>query len=205
MLVTVLAIYPFIDQSENPQKLTGLPWQIEVLQDGSTRVFEMDIGKSRLSEARDVLGSDMQLAIIAATDEIGNLEMYYGHYRAGLLSGKLVLHTNTREENIQNWRENAIKSEPMASGQARKYLLSENDSNLALNEVVTGLTFIPAVNLDDDVIVARFGTPQERIQLEGVAYYRYPKMGLDIALYEDAKEVLQYVSPNDYQHHWVAE
>ena len=93
LLAVVLAIFPFLNQSENAEPLTGLPWQIDVLEDGSTRVFGLQIGVSTLSDAIDVLGGDMDLAIIAATDEVGSLEMYYGHYRAGLLSGKLVLQT----------------------------------------------------------------------------------------------------------------
>jgi len=103
LLAVLLAAYPFLDQSEKTETLTGLPWQIEIQADGSTQVFGLHIGKSRLSDAIEILGGDMDLAIIAATDadESGNLEMYYGHYKAGLLSGKLVLQTHASEQDIK--------------------------------------------------------------------------------------------------------
>jgi len=104
----VLAVSPFLDQSDDAEKLTGLPWQIDVLPDGSTEVFGLQVGSSRLTDVLDILGSDMDMAIIAATDEAGSLEMYYGHYRAGLLSGKLVLQTDISEQEILRLRENSV-------------------------------------------------------------------------------------------------
>lgn len=177
----------------------GLPWQIEILQDGSTQVFGLHIGVSRLSDAIEKLGSDMELAIIAATDEAGSLEMYYGHYRAGLLSGKLVIQTDISEKDLKHWRENALRSEYMETGLAKKYTLSPEDLPQVLDEVITGLTFLPAVNLDEEVILARFGEPEKRIRLPGVIHFLYPEKGLDLAFHESSKEVLQYVSPDAFQ------
>lgn len=199
VLAVVLAVYPFLDQSENEETLTGLPWQIEIQPDGSTQVFGIKIGISQLYDAVAILGSDMELAIITANEEAGNLEMYYGHYNVGLLSGKLVLQTNSDELDIIRWRDNAVKSEYMATGEAKKYTLSEDDLTQVLNEVVTGITFIPAINLDEAMILARFGEPDKRIRLEGVTHFLYPLKGLDIALHEDSREVLQYVSPSAFQ------
>jgi hypothetical protein len=199
VLLVVLAVYPFLKPSENKETLTGMPWQIEILPDGSTRVFGIKIGTSQLYGVIAVLGSNMELAIVASNDEAGNLEMYYGDYQAGLLSGKLVLQTDASQLDIQRWRDNAVKSEFMASGKAKKYTLSNDDVTQALKETVTGISFIPAVNLDEEVILARFDEPEKRIQLTGVTHFLYPAKGLDIALYDDSKEVLQYVAPEAFQ------
>ena len=201
LLAIVLAVYPFLDQSEKSETLTGLPWQIEIQADGSTQVFGLHIGKSRLSDAIEILGSDMDLAIVVATDaaESGNLEMYYGHYKAGLLSGKLILQTHASEQDIKRWSDNSPRFEYMPSGLAKKYILLDDDLPQVLNEIIKSLTFIPAVNLDEEVILARFGEPEKRIKLSGVTHYLYPKKGLDIALHADSKEVLQYVKPEAFQ------
>jgi hypothetical protein len=201
LLAVLLAAYPFLDQSENTETLTGLPWQIEIQADEFTQVFGLHIGKSRLSDAIERLGGDMDLAIIAATDvdEPGNLEMYYGHYKAGLLSGKLVLQTHASEQDIKRWSDNSPKFEYMASGLAKKHVLLDDDLPQVLGETITSLTFIPAVNLDEEVILARFGEPEKRIQLPGVIHYLYPQKGLDIALHADSKEVLQYVRPDAFE------
>ena len=198
LLAVLLAVYPFFDESENPAMVTGLPWQIEIMLDGSTQVFGLHIGVSRLSDAYAMLGSDMELAFVAASDELGNLEMYYGHYQAGLLSGKLVLQTSASAQKLKTWRDNAAKFDYMASGLAKKYTLSDDDVSQVLDEVITGLTFIPAVNLDEKVILARFGEPDNRIQLDGVTHFLYSAKGLDVALHDASKEVIQYVSPADF-------
>jgi len=92
ILAVFLAAYPFFEASKKTEALIGLPWQIEVLSDGSTKVFGLHIGVSHLSDAIQILGDDMELAIVADNHAAaGNLEMYYGHYRVGLLSGKLVI------------------------------------------------------------------------------------------------------------------
>ena len=201
LLAVVLAVYPFLNQSENSETLTGLPWQIEILHDGSTEVFGIHVGTSRLSDAIEILGSDMDLAIIVATDadESGNLEMYYGHYKAGLLSGKLILQTNASEQDIQRWSGNSPKFEYMASGLAKKHIILDGDLPQVLEKIIISLTFIPAVNLDEEVILARFGEPEKRIQLPGVVHFLYPEKGLDLALHEGSKEVLQYVKPETFQ------
>jgi hypothetical protein len=158
----------------------------------------LHIGQDTLADAIEILGDDFELAIIAASDETGSLEMYFGHYKAGLLSGKLVVLTDIDEQTIKSWRNNAVKSEYMATGKAKKYALSADDMPRVLDEVITGLTFIPAVNLDEEVILARFGIPENRLQSAGVVHYQYPDKGLDIALHERAKEVLQYVQPDAF-------
>ncbi|VAW50751.1 hypothetical protein MNBD_GAMMA05-2679 [hydrothermal vent metagenome] len=199
LLAVLLAAYPFLKSSDEIASLEGLPWQIEQLPDGSTQVFGLRIGVSRLSDALEILGTDMDIAIIASANEIGNLEMYYGHYRAGLLSGKLILQTDIDLQKVKRLRERAAKFEYMASGLAKKYILSTDDLPLILEQTIIGLTFIPAVNLDEEVIVARFGEPQKMIQADAVVHYLYPDKGLHIALHAKSKEVLQYVSPENFQ------
>jgi hypothetical protein len=204
LLAVLLAAYPFLDSSEKSESLSGLPWQIEVQADGSTQVFGLHIGVSRLSDAVAVLGSDYELAIITATsavvaNETGNLEMYYGHYQSGLLSGKLILQVDSSEQSIKRWLQNETKSDYMASGQAKKHSLSSDDLPEVLNEVISGITFIPAVNLDEKIVLSRFGAPAQVIHSTDVTHYLYPEKGLDIALYEESKEVLQYVSPAAFE------
>jgi len=167
--------------------------------DGSTQVFGLQLGVSRFSYVLNILGDDdVDLAIIAATNEFGSLEIYYGHYKAGVIFGKLVVQTSASDENIIKWRDNAIKSDYMASGKAKKYKLSADDLKSAMSEMITGIIFIPSTNLDEEIILARFGEPDERVQLEGVTHFLYPDKGLDVAMFEKAKEVIQYVSPQDF-------
>jgi hypothetical protein len=87
----------------------------------------------------------------------------------------------------------------MASGTAKKFYLSQTDYQDALRSTVSSITFIPAVNLDESVVLARFGPVGEPVRQEGVTHYLYPAKGLDVAIYDDAKDVLQYVNPASFK------
>lgn len=197
IIILVLAIYPFLGKDEKPVGVVGLPWQIEMLPNGSTRVFGLVPGQSTLGQAVARLGEDMELAVMAAAGEIGSLEMYYDQHRTGLLSAKLVLGADIDVDSLRAMRDNAPSKKVMKSG-ARKYVLNRDDHEKALKAVIQSVAYIPAVHLDHDTIVERFGEPVEVIRENQAAHYLYPAKGLDVVLNDDGKEVLQYVSPSDF-------
>ncbi len=199
IIVLVLAIYPFIgmDKKDSPE-LTGLPWQIEILADGRTKVFGLVPGQSRLQDAATALGDDYQLAIVESESSI-SLEMYFENYRAGLMTAKLVLVADTDESLLREWQQRAVKVDYMGSGQAKKYGLTEADRLVAMQAVLRAIACIPAVNLDADIIHKRFGEPAGVVaDKAGVEHYLYPAKGLVISASASAKEVLQYVAPRAF-------
>ena len=199
VIVLVLAIYPFLGKDEIPARVVGLPWQIEILPDGSSRVFGLTPGRTTLGQAAAHLGDDMELAVMGAEGEAGSLEMYYGHYRAGLLSAKLVLGAAMDTETLTGMRKNAADVEVLKSG-ARKYVLSREDREKAFSAVVQSITFIPATQLDHEVVINRFGEPAEVITMHNqIRHYLYPEKGLDVIVGEEGKDVLQYVAPAEFR------
>lgn len=199
IIILALAIYPFIGQDDKPAPaVTGLPWQIEVLPDGHTKVFGLVPGQSHLQDALTALGNDYQLAIVESESSI-SLEMYFENYRAGLMTAKLVLVADTDEALLREWQQRAIKADYMGSGQAKKYLLAEADRLAAMQTVLRAIACIPAVNLDADIIHKRFGEPAGVVaDKAGVEHYLYPAKGLVISASDSAKEVLQYVAPRAF-------
>lgn len=201
LVVVLVGVYLFkLHDGSESIKVQGLPWQIETFADGSSQVFGIKPGKSTLADAIAVLGNDAELAIIAKKNERGKLEMYFGHYRAGLITGKMVLQARVDKARLIQWKENAVKVEYMANGLARKYLLDSDSLPSILKSKVQSITFIPAANLDDKLIIARFGKPAEKIKINAdLTHYLYPSLGLDIALSASQKDVLQYVEPTDFE------
>ena len=59
---------------------------------------------------------------------------------------------------------------------------------------------MPSINLTDDLVEKRFGHPEKKIheQKNGTVHWLYPQIGVDVALHEDEKEVIQYVLPADF-------
>lgn len=202
-LFVVLAVVSFllsntVEQGNNKQHnnrpITDLPWQIDVLPDGATRVFGITIGQTTLAEAIDQLGDeDMRLAIIAAPLEAGSLESYYSNYSAGPITGKLILVMDVAHDMLAQWRERALQD-----GGKRLYRLHPDDLPVAHQAAVKLISFMPSFNLDEDIVKSRFGLPDEVIQIDGQQHYLYRKKGLDLILDADGKEALHYLLPGDF-------
>lgn len=183
---------------------TALPWQIERLPDGRSRVLGLTLapegqpGASTLADARAQWGPDTEIAVIAAPNEDGTLEAFVDPANAGFVTGKLVITARLSPEAIRGIKSRSPKGEFMEST-TRKFKLAAEDLSQALAAPITALGFIPQANLDEATVVARFGEPAERVRSNGhLTHFLYPALGLDIALDTEGKEILQYVAPADF-------
>ncbi|MDO9243531.1 MAG: hypothetical protein Q7U32_06960 [Rhodocyclaceae bacterium] len=176
----------------------GPPWQIDRLPDGASRVFGLSLGQSTLAEARQRLGPDVQVALIVAPGESGSLEAYYESINPGGVKGKLILTLATGLAQREQMLARARKVDYMPSA-ARRVELGADDLLQADAAPIVAMVFIPAANLDESVVLQRFGTPAERLRSgEHKEHFLYPDQGLDLQLDARGKEVLQYVAPRDF-------
>jgi hypothetical protein len=82
----------------------------------------------------------------------------------------------------------------------RKATLAEADRAAVLAAPIRGIAFIPSAQLDESVILERFGQPSERIRVnEHLEHLLYPAKGLDIVLDSKGKELMQYVAPARFE------
>jgi hypothetical protein len=201
LLIVILAAVGlvFFDSKEqhSDEPLTGLPWQIDILPGGDTRVFGITLGRTTLGEAIKLLGDDMDLAIIAAPREAGTLEAYYSHHSFGPITGKLVLVLDLAPDTLSPLRERAFQD-----GGTRRYHLHPDDLPLAYRAPVRIINFLPSFNLDEEIAQARFGTPAEIIPVNAKQkHLLYPDKGLDLIINADSKEILQYLPPGEFSAH----
>lgn len=201
LIVVVFAatlLFPPPDSGQAGRPIADLPWQIETLPDGASRVFGLTLGTSTLGEARERLGGDMQLAVIAAPGEPGALEAYYDQISIGPLTGRMILTADLDRATVEGLRSRAAKSDYMESS-TRRHTLAAADLPLALTAPIGAISFIPSAQLDADTAVQRFGPPAERVRItEHVEQLLYPEKGLAVTLDAKGKEVLQYVAPRQF-------
>lgn len=200
LIIAVIALSALFRSGEEPDAppVEGLPWQIEVLADGGSRVFGLTLAHSTLGDAYGRFGMDMQIAVLAAPGEPGSLEAYSSSVTTGVIMGKMILVADVDRETVARLRQRAVKAEYM-DGSTRKYILHPDDLALAWHAPIAGITFIPVASLDEATVLKRFGAPAERIRIdERVEHFLYPAKGLDLALDSKGKEVLQYVAPRQF-------
>lgn len=178
---------------------SGMPWQIETLPSGESRVFDLTLGRSTLADAKARFGTEMQLALVAEPGEDGNVEGYYESATAGFVAGKLIVTAELPKDVIEGMRERAPKTEYMQST-TRKAKLADADLAAALAAPIRGMAFIPSAQLDEAIVLERFGQPAERIRVnDHVEHLLYPAKGLDLVLDSKGKELLQYVAPARFE------
>lgn len=180
------------------QQVSGLPWQIEILPDGVSKVFGLTLPVSTLGDARERFGMDMEIAVIATPGEEGSLEAYYAQVALGMLTGKMILVAAVEQETVERMRQHARKSQYMESS-TRKFTLNPDDLALAHDARIGGITFIPSASFDEEVALRHFGQPGERVKTSGeVEHWLYPEKGLALTLDSKGKEILQYVAPRHF-------
>lgn len=193
-------IIPFLipQSGDGTDPERNLPWQIEVDGQGGSKVFGLQPGVSTLADVKAVLGSELEVAIVAQPDEVGMIEAYYSQVALGFVLAKMVVTIDLEQEAVNAMRERALKAKHMDST-TRKITLHPDDLAQLERLPVRAFAVIPTVNLDEATVIQRFGQPKERIQVsEKRVHLLYPQQGLDIVVDGDGKELLQYVAPRHF-------
>lgn len=200
-LILIVLVLPFLfpGSQRSSMPVPGLePWAIQVLPEGFSRVFGITLGQTTLKDSARGLGSEPVVALVLSSENSGAVEAYFESLALGALSGKMILNVDTTIEQREQMLGRSPKAELMAAG-TRRVILSDADRAWVDAAPVSGITFIPAAQLDDAIIQQRFGLAAERISAgEHAEHYLYPSLGLDILLDRKGKEVLQYVAPHSF-------
>lgn len=201
-IVIALLAAPLLFISDDDKRVElpaqGLPWQIELTDNGQSRVFGLVPGSSTLEGARARFGPDVQVAMIIAPGETGSVEAYYERVSAGIVTGKLILTLESTLAQREEMLKRAVKADFMEST-TRRVELAEVDLQAISRAPVSAIAFIPSANLSEEIVLQRFGPPAERIRAsEQVEHFLYPEKGLDLRLDAKGKELLQYVAPRDF-------
>jgi hypothetical protein len=182
-----------------PRHIDNLPWQIEILPDGHSKVFGIELGKSTTLEAKRALDHKADFSLFKSADGSLSLEAYYGTLNLGVLEAKLIAEVEATQEQLKKLGEHAENPRAQPSG-AWKFDMRDEDYLTIQNWPVRSLTYIPmAVQFDAALLEKRFGKPAERKPIDaGREYWLYPDKGLVIMLADKEKEILQYVAPSDF-------
>ncbi len=202
-IIAVLVIAAFLlrrpsgDRTPAPP-IDGLPWQIETMANGDSRVFGLELGHSTLDDARVRFGDDLEIGILAGRGEAGSLEVYFNSVTAGVIMGKMILVAALDEPTLAGLRARAIRRKQL-DATTYQYILDADDLPLAWHAPIASITFIPAASIDAETVIKRFGTPQERLRSsDQLEHFLYPDKGLDLTLDSKGKEILQYVAPREF-------
>ncbi|MGB5453662.1 MAG: hypothetical protein WBM59_04915 [Sedimenticolaceae bacterium] len=180
------------------QPRTDLPWQITVNPDGSSRVFDIELGSATLADAMAKFGALEGLAVFEPRDGGMVLEAYFGNVQFGPLKAKVVAGLAADRADLERLRDGSSRREGSPSGDW-KYPLNDAPSIHAARRLSV-ITYIPGTrNLDEEFFRSRFGEPAAWLQEnERAVSWFYPELGLSVLIDDEAREVLEYQQPRDF-------
>lgn len=182
----------------DPPKPEDLPWHIEHSSPSESRIFGLDLGKSTPSDAEYRFREKTETTLFRAPSGQLSAEVFFEQIDLAGLRAKIVVTVDCTPEELQAMYERGLRMAGTASG--KKITLTYADEQLIRNKPISSLTYMPALRIEPEVFVKRFGEPQERWQEKetAVTHLLYPQHGLDIILSEDSKPVLQFVRPDEF-------
>lgn len=178
---------------------TDLPWQVTPNPDGSSQVFDLQLGNATLADALNKFGPVEKYAVFVHDEQTSDLEAYFGKVMFGPLKAKVVVQLEATEEQKSHLVARGGERQSSPSGDW-KYELNPADRAQQATRKITAITYEPGTRgLDQAFFLSRFGEPASVLQEnEQAVSWFYPDKGLSILIDDKGREVLEYVAPRDF-------
>lgn len=176
-----------------------LPWQIEPTAEGSIRVFGLTLDKSTLQEAEDLYHGGAEVSLFVAPDGEHKIEAYFDKVVLGGFHAQLVMVMALRQEQQAAMFQRGARVSNLGGGR-KKVTLAGDDLQTVFDAPIASIAYLTRARLDDELLRNRFGEPAQRIReaANNTTHWLYPHLGLDVALHDEGRAVLQYVSPKKF-------
>lgn len=175
-----------------------LPWQVEVLPGGGSRVFGVTLGQTSARELSERLNTFPRIALFVSASGRRSLEAYFGSVALGMFEARLDVLLAASQAELAVFERHAVGRKPMPSG-AYRLALTEADTLAAFGLPISELSYVPSVRYVDDLVLRSFGQPAQQVRLRGGgSYWLYPGWGLAMLRGARGSAVLHYTAPADF-------
>ncbi|GAB6039726.1 hypothetical protein [Endothiovibrio diazotrophicus] len=200
VVMILLGVGMILPSGETVRKVRALPWEIELLPDGGSRVFNLTLDESTLADAERTLDDEADIQLFVRDGDKPSLEGYFNDVWLSGLKARIVLTLSMDEASLRGLYKGGIRISKSSSGSSQVQLSGEQGA-LARLAPISSITYLPKATLEEKQLVGLFGEPQRRIDADrnGTLHLLYPSKGLDIALDKKGKAVMQYVAPRDFE------
>jgi hypothetical protein len=171
-----------------------LPWDIQVTANHEIQVFDLTLNKSLLPEAREIFQLQGEVNVFVGEDGKPALEAYFERVFLSGLRADFIFALKADEALLTQLIDRGSRIS-RTSDTTYKIALGTEDMQIANKLPIELINYIPAANLDEELISSRFGQPASKIveSETGVTHWIYPDKGMTIGLNPEGKELIQYM------------
>jgi len=203
LMIGTAMMIAVIGQHDPKPQLDTMPWEVDQLKNGSLRVFGLTLGKTSIQDANQIFASFADTRLQITTDTKGNqtyqLIAIYDELIIGGLIAQIKLNYLINSNDLQNiyLSLKGIQTEKKTSEEQIKnielYSISKKIEMDNLNKPVSGITYIPSVDYDQESIRQYFGLASEEKQInDDLLLWSYPEMGLKIYISQSMPDQFVY-------------
>lgn len=188
-----------LTDSGPPKNHAGFPWEVTVLESGQSQVFSLTLGQSTLAQAENLFREVAELTLFSAEGSDPAVEAFFEEVKIAGLKAKMVMAIDIPQAQLSGMFDRGVRIATLGSG-TRKVTLSSADAQTVRSLPITSITYLPAINLSAELVEKRFGQPAEKLAdpSSDAVHWLYPELGVDIAVSEENREVIQYVQPGNF-------
>ncbi len=139
-----------------------LPWDIEISPQEAVTVFGLTLGQSTLAEARDIFQMEGKVSLFITQSGRPALEAYFEQVFLSGLRADIILVLDASDETLQRLYDHGSRIS-RTTDTTRKVVLGSEDQDEASNLPIKLINYIPYANLDESLVLNRFGPPGEKI------------------------------------------
>jgi len=195
-VIILLILLPTERPNDGPETL---PWAVTVDAQGRTHALGFTLGETPLREVERRLREQGELSLFVAANGTMGVEAYIQEVALHGFRAKMVLTMAADQALLQAFYGRGLRITTSSSGDKR-VTLSPEDMETVRGLPIQHITYLPATRLDPEIVALRFGEPAERItDQEGATHWLYPDRGMDVALDERGKTVIQYGQPAEFE------
>ena len=197
-ILLILAVAIMFPTGKNAPTAPMLPWDITVTKNGNTKVFDLTLNQSTLSDAQKMFKKEAKLSMFVSPQNSYTVEAYFERLYISGIRADLILTLDISQTSAEQMFERGLRLSQLGSG-VKKITLDQADHSSAIEAAISHITYLPVAQLDAELIHKRFGKSDEyHSESSDITHWLYPDKGLDIALNQKGKAVLQYTSPADF-------
>ncbi|NOR52104.1 MAG: hypothetical protein GQ470_05740, partial [Gammaproteobacteria bacterium] len=180
LLVTIIALAIALSIPGRQHEVLGnLPWQITPTADGLVKVFGITIGESTLKQVETKFQEPAKVSLFErGEDKHKVVEAYFDRILLSGIRAQVVVVVDVSNQLLEDIYQRGARIAKMGDG-GRKVTLSSADIELIYQMPIRSMTYIPKAKLDDQLLIQRFGEPQQKIAevKTGVTHWLYPDKG----------------------------
>lgn len=179
MMIAVLGQY------KPRTQLNYTPWDIQIQENGASRVFGLTLGKSNIQEANQIFASFAETRLVIDENSQATLIAHYNELVMDGIVANLDLYYQLEQTELQQLHSDLVAAKNNEQ-QQKSYALPPALEMDYLSTPIARIVYKPAIQYGEELIMQRFGTPQQIVKIDDQQrHWLYPDSGLTISLFDN--------------------